>query len=454
MKKIHFIGIGGVGVSALAEISLEGGDKVRGSDIRENSITRRLAKAGATVFIGHCAGNVGDADVVVYSSAVPADNPELAISREKNIPVLSRGEMLAEMMKEKTGIAVGGSHGKTTTTSMIALILEKAGLSPTIAIGANVGHFSGNAKLGGGEYFVAEADESDGSFLYLAPKHCVITNIEKEHMDYYSEMVRVVDAYLEFLNKTSGVSFLCADCPNVRRIAKKTKAKITTYGLWKNADLTARDISLEGLISQYEVLYKGRVLGNVKLAVPGVHNIVNSLAALGVAMECGINFETARDILSQYKGAERRFQVISEKDAITIVDDYGHHPTEVKATVAAAKQSKPERLIGIFQPHRYTRTLNLKEEFAAAFSGVDKLILTDVYAACERPIQGVSADLILQGVKRWGHKDAVYMPKDKIVDYLERIVKQGDFILFMGAGDIGNLAYELAGRAAVGSYNV
>ncbi|NOX97604.1 MAG: UDP-N-acetylmuramate--L-alanine ligase [Nitrospirae bacterium] len=454
-KKIHFIGIGGAGMSGLAGILLEAGFQVSGSDMKESRIIERLREQGAVVRFVHGEENLGDADLVVFSSAIPLSNPELRTARERGIHLLSRGEMLAELMKEKKGIAIAGTHGKTTTTSMAALILCEADLDPTMIIGGEVNDMGGSAKLGRGEYLVAEADESDGSFLKLFPELAVVTNIEADHLDYYSSLEAVVDAFGKFVKNISpgGVLILCSDCPNARKMLEKSEpgVEILTYGLGEEADLSVKHLNMEKSGSRYEVFYYGRRLGEVKLQVPGKHNVRNSLAAIGVGLKVGTDFSKVRSCLERFPGVQRRFEIKGDLKDIIVVDDYAHHPTEIRATLEAALSKKKERIIAVFQPHRYSRTKFLKEEFAAAVQGTDFLVLTEIYSAGEECLPGISGRDIFEAVRRKGQKEVKFISdKSRIADYLMSILRPGDMVITMGAGDIGTVAEEIVERLKVG----
>ncbi len=457
VKKVHFIGIGGAGMSGLAGILLEAGFRVSGSDMKESRITERLRERGAVVRFVHGEENLGDADLIVFSSAIPSSNPELRMARERGILLLSRGEMLAELMREKKGIAIAGTHGKTTTTSMAALILCEADLDPTIVIGGEVNDMGGSAKLGRGKYLVAEADESDGSFLKLFPELAVITNIEADHLDYYSNLEAVVDAFGTFIENVSqgGVLISCSDCPNVRKVLERSKSgiEILTYGLEPEADLRVGRLSVEEPGSRYEVFYCGRRLGEVRLQVPGKHNVRNSLAAIGVGLKAGVTFSRIRSCLEKFPGVQRRFEIKGEFKDIIVVDDYAHHPTEIRATLEAALSKKRERVISLFQPHRYSRTKFLKEEFASAFRGTDVLVLTEIYAAGEKCLPGTSGRDIFEAVRRRkGREEIEFIPdKSKIADYVMSILRPGDMVITMGAGDIGTVAEEIIKKLKVKS---
>ena len=433
-------------MSGIAEVLLNLGYKITGSDMKASDITRRLEGLGAKIFISHRPENINGSDVVVYSSAVKKDNPEIISARGKLIPVIPRAEMLAELMRMKYGIAIAGTHGKTTTTSMIATILGSHGMDPTVVIGGKLNSIGSNARLGKGEFLVAEADESDGSFLKLSPTIAVVTNIDREHMDHYRDMDEVRGAYLAFINKIPfyGCAVLCMDHPNIQGLIPKVTRRHTTYGLTAQADFSARDMEIKGVKTSFDVWQRGRKLGKVSVRIPGEHNVYNSLAALTVAMELDMSFEEARDSLSNFSGVERRFQIKGEYNGITFVDDYGHHPVEIKATLKAAKAGWDNRVVAVFQPHRYSRTKDLFQEFLSAFNDADTLVLTDIYPAGEGKIEGISSEALYNSIKAYGHRDVVYIPDKKdIPDYLNKITKPGDIVITLGAGNIWQVSEEM-----------
>ncbi len=384
--------------------------------------------------------------MVVISSAVKNDNVEVVSAREKQVPVIPRAEMLAELMRLKYGVAIAGAHGKTTTTSMVATVLAAGGIDPTVVIGGKLNSLGTNAKLGQGEFLVAEADESDGSFLKLSPTIAVVTNIDAEHLDYYKDIDEIKAAFLTFINKVPfyGVSVLCLDQPHIQALIPFLEKRYLTYGMSTQADYQARDISLRPLGSTFKVLHHNDDLGFFELAVPGVHNISNSLAAIAVARELDVDLEIIRKALKEFSGVQRRFQIKGEAQGILIVDDYGHHPTEVKATLAAAATGMERRVVVLFQPHRYTRTQHLLEEFFTAFNQADKLIVMDIYAAGEKPIPGVTGQALYEGIKKHGHKDVSFIPeREKIVDHLATALKKGDLLITLGAGDVWKLGEQV-----------
>lgn len=444
--RIHFIGIGGAGMSGIAKIFMSLGYKVSGSDLKESEALNRLRNTGATVHIGHKASNVIGADIVVLSSAIPTNNPEYIEAIESHIPVVHRADMLGQLMLPQKGIAVSGAHGKTTTTSMIAHILEKNGLDPTIIIGGEVNDIGGNANLGKGEYLVAEADESDGSFLKLKPYIGIITNIEDDHLDHYKNMENMIEAFKQFIYnlKPDGFAVLGTDNINVRKVAEGIDREYVTYGIDYPADYMAKNIKLNGLESQFDLYLKGEFLKTVELSVPGLHNIYNATAAAAVAHKIGVDVESIANALKTFHGVQRRFQIISREKSIMVIDDYAHHPTEIKATLKTARACAKEKIYAVFQPHRYTRTKLLAEEFGEAFNDVDEVIITKIYSAGEKPIPGVSSELICDVVKKHGKNVTYIEEKEDIPEYLIKKLMPGDMVITIGAGDINKIAYRLA----------
>ena len=439
IERIHFVGIGGIGMSGIAEVLLNLGYKVSGSDLRGSEITERLASLGGEIFFGHARENVAHADVVVISSAVHDDNPEVIEAHERLIPVIPRAEMLAELMRMKYGIAVAGTHGKTTTTSMVATLLSKGGIDPTIVIGGRLNSIGTNARLGQGQFLVAEADESDGSFLLLSPTIAVVTNIDADHLDFYSGIEEIKDTFVEFINKVPfyGLAVLCLDNGNVADILPRVKKRFTSYGLSGQADFRATDVRLSGFTTSFVAHHKGVRLGEITFAMPGAHNVLNALAAIAVAMELDVPFETIREGFASFGGVGRRFQMKGEAGGVMVVDDYGHHPTEVRATLAAAKGGWDQRLVVVFQPHRYTRTKELFEEFVKAFHDADVLILTDIYPAGEAPIEGVTAEGLASRIRRHGQRDVTWISdREQLCAHLEQVLKPGDILLTLGAGNV------------------
>ncbi len=440
ITKIHFIGIGGIGMSGIAELLLNLGFEVSGSDVANSETVERLKKLGARINIGHKAENLGSAQVVVYSSAVAIDNPECMKAKEKGLPVIPRAEMLAELMRMKYSIAIAGTHGKTTTTSMLAIVLAKAGLDPTAVIGGKLDIFDSNARLGDGEILVAEADESDKSFLKLSPIITAVTNIEEEHMDYYHDLDDIKDTYTEFLNKVPfyGFNMLCIDDKNIQEIIPRVKRRVITYGSLPQAHYRYEAPRFKGRTSWFKV-YKGdNLLGKVKIEVPGLHNCLNALAVIGIATELGISFDLIQDGLSAFSGVQRRFHVRGEEKGIMVVDDYGHHPTEIKKTLKAVKTGfSKRRIVAVFQPHRYTRTRDFFNAFIAAFDDADKLYITEIYPASETPIDGISGLKLYEGIKAHAHSNIVYVEdKNHIPEKLIKDIKDQDIVIFLGAGDI------------------
>jgi UDP-N-acetylmuramate--alanine ligase len=444
---VHFVGIGGVGMSGIAEVLKNLGYEIRGSDIRESENTRRLESLGIPITIGHRPENVKGAHVVVVSSAIPADNPEVLAARQHSIPVIPRAEMLAELARLKYSILIAGAHGKTTTTSLIASILASGGLDPTVIVGGKLKDIGGNAKLGEGEYLVAEADESDGSFLKLSPTIAVVTNIDREHMDFFKDIKRLKDAFLSFINKVPfyGVSLLFADNEHVKELLPRVQRRFITYGLTQEVDLRAIKIERQGLKSRFEVILKGQSLGSFEVLLPGLHNVCNTLAAIGVAYELGLDMNGVRRVLRDFSGVQRRFEFKGEVSGIKVFDDYGHHPAEIVATLRAGREAIGERngrFIVVFQPHRYSRTRDLLSDFFDAFRDADKVVLMDIYPAGEEPINGISSELIYKGIKDTG-KDVIYI-RDKvdILKYLNEELRSGDSLLTLGAGDVWKIGEE------------
>ncbi|MEN6622441.1 MAG: UDP-N-acetylmuramate--L-alanine ligase [Smithella sp.] len=439
IKCIHFVGIGGIGMSGIAEVLLNLGYKVSGSDVQQSESTLRLQKLGATVAIGHSAHNINDADVVVTSTAVKMANPEVVEARLRNIPVIPRAEMLAELLKMKFSVAVSGSHGKTTTTSMVSTILAVGGLDPTMVIGGRLASIGSNARLGDGEIIVAEADESDGSFLKLSPTIAVITNIDREHLDYYPGIAEIKDAFLKFANIVPfyGCTVMCSDNQHVREIMPQIKRRIITYGVEQPADYRAQGIEFHGSKTIYHLCYKGDLVDQIELNVPGMFNVYNSLATIAVGRELELDLQAIKKGLLSFNGVQRRLEIKGQVGNITVVDDYGHHPTEVKETRAAARNIWKERRIVVFQPHRYTRTRALFDEFTHAFGDADILILNDIYPASEEPIAGVNSEALCSAIKKTGHPDVLYIPNaEDTIEYLLKTVRPKDAVFTLGAGSV------------------
>ncbi len=445
-QRIHLVGIGGIGMSGIAEVLLTLGYSVSGSDVKLSNITERLQNLGATIYEGHKAANADGAHVVVTSSAVKPDNPEVVEAHRMKIPVIPRAEMLAELMRLKYGIAVAGAHGKTTTTSMVASVLAAAHLDPTFVVGGRVNQAGTTARLGKGEYFVVEADESDRSFLMLAPVVAVVTTIDREHLDQYSSLEDIQGAFLQFVNRVPfyGAAILCIDEPNVQAIIPSFKRPIITYGTSSQADLVISDVKLEGLESEFRLTYKGDDLGLFRLLhPPGMHNVRNAAAAAAVALYLNIGSDLIREGLAKFAGVGRRFDIRGVVNDITVVDDYGHHPAEICATLEAARGCKFNRLLVLFQPHRFTRTQHLWGEFSRAFNQADVLVLTDIYAASEAPIPGVTSEALANAIRNAGHKNVHYFRSmQEGIEFLLRQALPGDAILTIGAGNISRASNE------------
>ncbi len=449
VKRIHFIGIGGIGMSGIAEVLGNLGFVVTGSDIKKSKNTDRLEAMGMKISASHAAENVGDAQVVVYSSAVKPDNPEVVLAKEKGIPVIPRAEMLAELMTLKPyAVAIAGTHGKTSTTSMVATVLVHAGVDPTTVVGGVVDTLGSNAKLGASEWFVTEADESDRSFLMLYPTIAVVTNIDKEHMESYKGMADVVQCFTDFVNKVPffGAAIICLDDPNVQLIIPNIKRRRVTYGLTAQADISAHDIRYNDSFGSTFTVWRGaEILGEISLPVPGKHNVYNALAATAVALELEIPFVKIAEAFATFKNANRRFQFKGEENDITVVDDYGHHPTEILATLSAAKNSSGgRRTVIVFQPHRYSRTQELMDEFALAFNNADVLYVLDIYAASETPIEGITAEVLTENIRKYGHKNANYIGDvDTAAPKVVSKLQPGDLVITLGAGSVTKLSDEI-----------
>lgn len=446
VRSIHFVGIGGIGMSGIAEILLAHGFGVTGSDVRESDVVARLRELGATIHVGHRAENVTQADVVVFSSAIRRENPELVVARERSIPVIPRAEMLAELMRLKDGIAIAGSHGKTTTTSLVATVLREAGLDPTVVIGGKLNALGTNAARGAGSLLVAEADESDGSFLHLSPTFAVITNIDAEHLDHYGDHERVKDAFVSFANRVPfyGVVVACLDHPHVQDILPRIDKRVVTYGLSAQADFRARDLKPQGLVTTFEVVRRGESLGQFAVRMPGQHNVLNALATIALADELSVDHAQLKAALAGFTGVQRRFTIVGEPKGITIVDDYGHHPAEVEATLEAAQRAYDRRLVVAFQPHRYTRTQHCFDELVRAFNRADVLLLTDVYAAGEAPIEGIDSAHLAQAIRAHGHRDVTHVPSvERLAEVLAARSVPGDIVITMGAGNITRVGGDL-----------
>jgi UDP-N-acetylmuramate--alanine ligase len=445
IQKLHFVGIGGIGMSGIAELLLNLGYRVSGSDLKQSSVTDRLSALGGTIYLGHRASQVEGTDVVVISSAVRTDNVEVVEAKRLQIPVIPRAEMLAELMRLKYGVAIAGSHGKTTTTSMIATVLVHGGFDPTAVIGGRLNAFGSNAKLGKGDFLVAEADESDGSFLKLSPTIAVVTNIDREHLDHYSSLEEIQAAFVAFVNKVPfyGAAVLCLDDPNVQAIIPQVERRIVTYGTSSQADLVASRIEFQDFGASCQVRYKGDPLGTLRLRIPGEHGILNSLAAVATGLELEIPFEKMAAALASFQNADRRFQIKGTKGGILVVDDYGHHPTEIIATLSAARHACDRRIVTVFQPHRYTRTQALEDDFARAFYQADVLIVLPIYAASEESIPGITSEKLVERLKKFGHRDVSYAHSFAGAQLLlEEKLQDGDLLITLGAGDVWKVGEE------------
>ena len=448
VKRIHFIGIGGSGMSGIAEVLLNLGYQVSGSDLQQTPVTERLEELGAKIYHGHSRQHVGDVEVVVRSTAVKDENPEVVEALERSIPVIPRAEMLAELMRLKYGVAVAGTHGKTTTTSMIATMLADTDLDPTIVIGGRLNSLKSSARLGQGEIMVAEADESDGSFLYLSPIIAMITNIDREHLDHYQGgMAEIEDAFVAFANKVPfyGLVIVCLDDPRVQEIIPRISRRLCTYGFSPQADLRAAKVLIEGMNSSFTVMAGEQELGEVIIGLPGRHYVQNALAAIAAGLEMGLDFDLIRRNLRQFSGVQRRLQIVGECRGAIVIDDYGHHPTEIIATLGALRQAFPERrLVVVFQPHRYTRTKHLFADFLVAFNEADELLVTAIYPAGEVPIEGITAEHMAEEIKHHGHKNVRYFTdQPAIVSYLRDNLRDDQVLVTLGAGDINKVGHIL-----------
>ena len=455
IRKIHFVGIGGIGMSGISEVLINLGFTVSGSDLKASAVTARLARLGARVFEGHRAENVRGAEVVVISSAVRPDNPEILEAGRLKVPVIPRAEMLAELMRLKFSIAVAGAHGKTTTTSMIAVMLAQAGLDPTAVIGGRLDAFGSSARLGKGELMVVEADESDKSFLCLLPSLAVVTNIDREHLDQYRDLDDIGDAFVAFMNRVPffGAVVGCVDAPwgpLFRALAQRVHRRVTTYGIEPGADVTAPEVKLVPHGAEFEANVRGKSLGRFSIGIPGRHNVQNALAGVAVGLELDLTVAQIREGLGQFRGADRRFQVKAEANGVTLVDDYGHHPSEIRATLEAARQRGARRILAIFQPHRYTRTMFLMDDFAHCFDACDRVYVLDIYAASEPPIPGVTSERLVERMKELGFDRASYAPSEEtaVKELLAR-AEPGDLLITIGAGSISKTA-ELVAEALAG----
>jgi len=434
-------------MSGIAELLLNLGYTVSGSDLKSSEITERLKRFGGLILKGHAEDHVGNADVVVVSSAVDADNPEVRAARQASIPVIPRAEMLAELMRLKYSIAVAGAHGKTTTTSIVSAVLDRGGLDPTVVIGGKLKSIGTNARLGEGDFIVAEADESDGSFLKMSPTIAVVTNIDREHLDHYPDLDAIKSAFLEFIDRIPfyGLAVLCLDNESVQSLIPEIKKRYTTYGMSTQADVQARNLIFEGLRSRFTLHHQGEPLGDIRLNLPGIHNVYNAMASVAVGFELGIPFETVKAALETVEGVQRRLEIKSDVNGITIVDDYGHHPTEIKTTLQAAKEAWPDRrMVVVFQPHRYSRTRALFDEFTRSFYQSDVLLVLPIYSAGENVIEGVDSSSMCDGIRQHGHKEVIC--KDTIaaaVAGLKDILVPGDILLTLGAGDVWKVGEDI-----------
>ncbi|TDJ51397.1 MAG: UDP-N-acetylmuramate--L-alanine ligase [Nitrospina sp.] len=449
-KRIHFIGIGGAGMSGIAEVLINEGYEVTGSDKARSHVTEHLEKIGARIAYEHRAKNVDGCQVVVISTAVKPDNVEVRSAREQAIPVIRRAEMLAELMRMKQGIAIAGTHGKTTTTSLVATVLAGGGLDPTVVIGGQLKSVGSHAQMGQSEFLVAEADESDGSFLKLTPTIAVVTTLDEEHMDFYKTLDNMKEAFLTFLNNIPfyGTSVLCLDDANIQSLIPRLEKRFITYGLMSQSDYTARNIRVKGLDTTFDVFYLGDELGTIHSVAPGKHNVLNTLAAVAVGMELNLTFQTIAQALKQFSGVQRRFEIHHNTDSLVLVDDYGHHPVEIQATLKTAKEVWPDRrLVVVFQPHRFSRTQTLLEQFWSAFNDSDILIINDIFPAGEEPIRGVHAKGIVDGVRKFGHKNAEHLATHKeTLKRLSRILEPGDVFMTLGAGNVWELGRDLLAK--------
>jgi UDP-N-acetylmuramate--alanine ligase len=439
-QHLHFAGIGGIGMSGIAEVLLNLGYEISGSDVKLSPITERLAGMGARIYEGHDAGNVAGARALVVSSALDEQNPEVQEARRMQIPVIPRGELLAELMRLKYGIAVAGSHGKTTTTSMTATILNYAGLDPTVVVGGRVGTMGGsNARVGHSDFLVVESDESDGSFLKLAPIIAVVTNIDREHLDHYPSLEAIENAFIEFVNKVPfyGAVIVCLDDPNVQKILPSIRRRTITYGTAAQVDVEAQEVACGPFASDFRLRYRTSDLGRFHLGVPGRHNVLNATAAITTAIELEVKPDTIREALATFNGVDRRFQLRGKERGVAVVDDYGHHPTEIRATLDSARLGGFRRIHVLFQPHRYTRTYHLMDEFARSFHQADAVFVMDIYAASEKPIEGVTAEALVERIRQFGHRGVQYVGTlDRGVEALFETAQEGDLVLTLGAGNV------------------
>jgi UDP-N-acetylmuramate--alanine ligase len=449
VNTVHFVGIGGIGMSGIAEVLLNLGYGVSGSDLRESETTRRLTGLGGSIAAGHDAANVQDADVVVISSAVKSDNPEVQEAARRNIPVIPRAEMLAELMRLKYGIAMAGSHGKTTTTSLVATVLDRAQMDPTVVNGGKLNSLGSNAHLGQGEYLVAEADESDGSFLKLSPTVAVVTNIDAEHMDHYRDLEHLKETFLDFVNKVPfyGLSVLCLDCPNLQTLLPRVEKRYVTYGSTPQCHYTLRGVVADRLTTTFTPVRRGEALEPVNLKMVGRHNVLNALAAIAVADELEVPYEVTRSALSEFGGVQRRFTIRGDVAGVIVVDDYGHHPTEIRATLSGAREGFKRRIVAVFQPHRYSRTQHHFDQFATAFHDADVVFVSEIYAAGEAPIEGITGRHLAEAMRRHGQRDVTYCADPQtLIENLTARAEEDDLVLTLGAGDIWRVGQALVDR--------
>lgn len=452
MKHYHFIGIGGIGMGTLALLLQEQGQQISGSDLKENALTVKLKEHGAQIFLGHSRENVRYPDYVVLSSAIAQDNPELLQAKAQGVAVIHRAKLLAEVMATKKSITVAGAHGKTTTTSMASCLLRTAGLDPTLAVGGIMNNGGVSADLGKGEYFIAEVDESDGSFLHFHPFYSIVTNVDFEHMEYYKTWDNMLGAYAQFLGQghPDGARIICGDDVNLKKLACQKKGRTVTYGLMPNNDFVAKDLVIKGGDTYFDCYESGVLLGSFELHVPGKHNIVNALAVIALSRVMKISLSLVQKSLKEFSGVQRRFTCRGRVNDIVLIDDYAHHPTEIQATLAAARSLDRKRVIAVFQPHRFSRLKFLQKEFVESLQNCDYLVLTDVYAASEKPIEGVSATALHQKIKEQSRAPVVYLKQDMISEHLAHIVSPGDLVITLGAGNINQILGELADKIAKG----
>jgi len=447
IQHIHFVGIGGSGMSGIAEVLINLGYKVSGSDLKETEVTQRLASLGGAIFIGHKDEQVGDAHVVVTSSAVLPDNPEVVQAKKLKIPVIPRAEMLAELMRLKYAVTIAGCHGKTVTTSLVSMVLAEGGLDPTVVIGGRLKNIGSSAKLGRGEFMVAEADESDGSFLKLTPTIALVTNIDDDHLDYYKTLDNIKNAFVQFVNRVPfyGSIILCGEDQNIKSIIPQITRKYYTYGRGKNYDFYVENVTYEGMHSEYDFYFSGRNLGRLRLNFPGAHNVLNSLGAAAVGVELGIEFEKIRKAFLDFTGVSRRLEIKVVKNDIMFMDDYGHHPTEIRASLETIRSIWPERrLLVIFQPHRYTRTRDLAEKFGPSFASADRIWLTDIYSAGEKPIPGITSSLILESFPAEKRKSVrLISDREALIEEVVKTLRSKDVLLTLGAGDVYKIGDEI-----------